>query len=512
MKSFKYHMAGLIAACCIGLYSCENEKDLEKPIEAITLSSINIEETDYHADATTVYLLKGQELQLNYTLTPAENVTFPEVIWTSSDESVAQVSQTGKITAQNKEGQSIIMITPVIGFGPAAATPAITIIVLDHYVYMKEIRITNPLPDDEMIDVGQTYRLSADFTTESGDPATFIRYHWTSSDPTVATVDKEGVVRGVAQGNVTITCTPDDQNPQSASGITATTVIRIRQIIPIETFEIIADPELNALGYGQEYQIRFNVTPIDATISSIVWESDNAGAISVDNEGKLTVNSMDAAMAAITATAGDIVKTVNVAVAQGRLWYSFADKFTPWTVTTADAAVQSSDGTKTTIQMSNPTNEGSAKHRGDVNLVTNNSGVILTVHPNTYRYLAVKIQFPTVLVSGSNSNGCIKLEMFDNPRTIGPVYTGNTASNQNNVYTLFGAGEISTTEPNILYFDMLETKWSGEFTTGTSSYNLVQFKFVIADYPVAAPWTYDIYWVRTFKTLEELTAYISAEN
>jgi uncharacterized protein YjdB len=509
IKNIKNLIACLIVTCSSGMYSCDDSNELPSGEEATVYNTIKIQETGYNSDSVTIYLLKGQQLQLNHTVSP-EEVTIPGVLWTSSDEAIVKVSQDGLLSAQNVEGTAVVTLTPAIGFGTSNATPSVTIHVLNNYVYMNAVSITNPLAADEMIDVGQSYRFNAGFSTASGNPPTFVRYNWTSSNPAIATIDKSGVLRGVSQGSVTITCTPDDQNPNPDPTVKAIASVSVRQIVPIETLELVADAELNTLGYGQEYQIRFNVTPGNATVSSIEWESDNSAAISVNNKGKLTVHAMDAAMAVITATAGDIVKTLNVAVAQGRLWYSFADKFTPWTVTTADAAVKSSDGIKTTIQMSNPTNEGSSKHRGDITLVTNGSGSSLTVHPNVYRYLAVKIQFPTVLITGNNSQGCIKLEMFDNPRTIGPVYTGST--NTNNSYTIYGASEISTTEPNILVYDLVGTTWDGGFTTGTNPYNLVQFKFVIADYPVAASWLYDIYWVRTFKTMEELSAFVGTDN
>jgi len=320
------------------------------------------------------------------------------------------------------------------------------------------------------------------------------------------------LVTGVGEGSTTITCTADDQNPNPPAAVTVSTPIKIRQIIPIETLELVNETELAALGYGQEYQIKFNVTPSNATVSSIIWTSDNAAAISVSNTGKLTVNAMSGAMATITATAGNISRTLNVAVAQGKLAYSFANKFTPWTVTTAGAVVQSSDGVKTTIAMSNPTNEGSSKHRGDINLVTSGSGTTMTVAPNVYRYLAVKIQLPTAIIAGSNSVGCIKLEMFDDPRTIGPVYRKPGSGSDNNQYAIFGGDVITPTAPNVLIFDLFDCSWSGGFTTGTNAYNLVQFKFVIADYPVAESWLYDIYWVRSFKTMDELTSFVSSDN
>lgn len=491
--------------------SCEKDKDFGSPAdEAIAISSITVEETPYNADVQTICLLTNQELQLNTIVSPAEGVTFPEITWTSSDESVVKVSETGKLSAV-KVGTSIVRVTPAIGFGPAAATPSITVRVLNQYVYMNNVSITGAPEPADSIDVGTTLELGAAFTTESGEPATFIRYKWTSSNPQVATIDENGVVTGIGQGTTIITCQADDQNP--AQQPSTSVEIRVKTVIPIETLEIINDPELAMLGYGQVYQIRFNVTPADATVSTIKWESDNEAAVSVDRTGKLTVNSLDGAMAVITATAGDIVKKVNVAVAQGRLCYSFANKFTPWTVTTAGAVVQSSDGTKTTIQMSNPTNEGSAKHRGDINLVTNGSGKLMTVNLSTYRYLAVKIRVPSKLIAGSNSQGAIKLEMFDNPRTIGPVYRGTTpgSTNENNQYKIFGADEISTIDPNVLYFDM-QGVYAVTPTSWTTPFNLVQFKFVVADYPVAVDWRYDIYWVRTFKTIEEMTAFVSSEN
>lgn len=494
-------------------YSCNDDDFKNQPAaeEAFVYNSIKILETDYHADSTTIYLLKGQELQLNYLATPSDGVTYPEIEWTSTNEAVVTVTKTGKITAKNVVGRSTVQLTPAIGFGATNATPSVVVNVLDSYIYMTGVSILNPLLADGMIDVGQTYQLEASSTT-SGEPATFERYNWTSSDPAIAKVDiKTGLVTGVSEGTVTITLKPDDQNPNPPASAVATTEIRVRKVIPVETLELIADPELAGLGYGQEYQIKFNVTPANATVSSIIWTSDNEAGISVDNKGKITVNSLDASMATITATAGSIVKTLNVAVARGRLCYSFANKFTPWKVTTGGALVQASDGVKTTIQMSNPTNTGTAKHRADINLVTNNSGEILVVHPNVYRYLAVKMQFPTVLVPASNSNGVIKLEMFDNPRTIGPVYRGSGTSD-NNQYKLFNATEVSTTEPNVFVFDLFETAWSGGFVTNTNPYNLVQFKFVIADFPVAAPWTYDIYWLRTFKSMTELQDFIAAGN
>jgi hypothetical protein len=241
----------------------------------------------------------------------------------------------------------------------------------------------------------------------------------------------------------------------------------------------------------------------------IVWESDNAGAISVDNTGMLTVNTYTTGAAVITATVGSMVRSVTVGVAEGRFCFSFANTFAPWTVTTAGASVASSDGAKTTILMNNAGT--TSKRRGDINLVTNNSGVLLSIMPSTYRYVALKFTINSLLQVGNNAVGCIKLELFDNPRTIGPEAFNTAASGPNNRYTVL-TGDFLQNAPNVLYYD-LQGNYATMPTVWTNPFSLVQFKFVIADYPADGTCdTYDIYWVHTFKTVEELQAFVNAGN
>ena len=39
---------------------------------------------------------------------------------------------------------------------------------------------------------------------------------------------------------------------------------------------------LPILGYGQEYQVKYTLEPVDATASLLTWTSDNPEVISVD--------------------------------------------------------------------------------------------------------------------------------------------------------------------------------------------------------------------------------------
>lgn len=73
--------------------SCSDDKDFGgKMDEVTTISSITIAPTEYDVDKNTICLLRNTELQLSCSIEP-ENVTDNTVLWTSSDETIATVSQ-----------------------------------------------------------------------------------------------------------------------------------------------------------------------------------------------------------------------------------------------------------------------------------------------------------------------------------------------------------------------------------------------------------------------------------
>lgn len=484
----------------LAMASCSEDKDFGGTLdEVISISSVIIDPTDYNAEEATICLLKNKELQLSYTIAP-ENVSTPNLVWTSSDESVATVTQDGKIATKDKTGEAIIRVTPEIGFGSPAATPSRMVRVMNEFVYLESIAVTN-LPE-EAIATGDEYQLKVSSLPEN---ATFKRYKYESSDPAIATVSQSGLVKGVAKGKVRITVIADDLNPGTAASTSFEMDVKV--VIPITRLEFVEDMELSALGYGQDYQVKYTLEPADATASLLKWSSDN-DAIGVDKTGQLHVNNRTAGSATITASYGPISKSVKVTIAEGRLCYSFADGLGVWGLEkNHNSSFLKADGEKSTIKLG-----GSPKGRGDFNLTMNSDGQTVSVTPTSYRYIAVKIAVSSALVSGSNSAGCVKMEMFDNgSATIGNNYVG-TVGSPNNSFSLLGAEKFSATDPNIIYYDLqgkFDKKTPGNTVT---KIDVSQFKFVMADYPIVTASTYDLYWVRSFKTLEELQDFVTNEN
>lgn len=494
-KNIIIYWGAALAMMAIGAVSCDDDKDLGgKMDEVLTISSITIGNTEYDASDNTICLLKNQELQLSALVLP-ENVSNPNIVWSSSNEAVATITRDGKIVAKDKAGEAVIHITPEIGFGPSAATPSRKVKVMEEFVFMETVTVTN-IPE-EALAAGDEYQLKVSSLPED---VTFKRYKYESSDSRIATVSEDGVVEGISKGKVTIKVVADDMN--SGTQVSTSFEMEIKVVVPIEGLEFVGDTELSNLGYGQEYQVKYTLEPADATASLLTWTSDNESVVSVDKTGKLKVHAMGAGSAVITASYGPVTKSVNVSVAEGRLCYSFANGVTPWRL--ENNATSTSDGEKSVVQMG-----ASGKYRGDFVLVKKGDNKTVTITPDTYRYLAVKIKTLSVLKPGNNSAGCIKFEIYDDPLTIGYNYLG-TSGNANNSFSILGRTEVSVTEPNILYFDLM-SKFDNQNPGDRTKFDLIQCKFVIADYQAPAT-SYDIYWVRSFKTMEELQEFVNNEN
>ena len=117
-----------------------------------------------------------------------------KITYTVSDETIATVDENGILTG-HAQGSTTVTATLANG---ATATQALTVIPL-----IEDICIA--VPYSMKVKIGGSKQLSAS-ALPSSSPETLI---WASSDPSIATVDQNGLVQGIQAGNVTITCTSE---------------------------------------------------------------------------------------------------------------------------------------------------------------------------------------------------------------------------------------------------------------------------------------------------------------
>ena len=182
----------------------------ECPTVNIPVTNVKI---SYDEDASTeIGIGSDSALELTATLTPfyATNKT---LTWESSDDEIATVDfdkETSVATVTGvAAGEATITVTAE---GGDNVTADLKIFVTDENRPVKSVTLT---PTTKKIGIGKTAKFKATF-----DPinATNKKLTWETSDPTIATVDEDGVVTaGVAEGSVTITATSQEDSTIKAT-------------------------------------------------------------------------------------------------------------------------------------------------------------------------------------------------------------------------------------------------------------------------------------------------------
>ena len=164
-------------------------------------------------NATTLNLGIGKTATLTCTITPA-NAADKTISWTSSDETIATVDQNGKVTAVAK-GMAVITVEPK-GMHPnfRIASPKCE-------VYVDPVPVTGITLNETSLELteGGTFTLEA---TIAPADATNKNVGWESNKPAIASVDKNGVVKALAEGDATITVTTKDGSK------TATCTVKVK--------------------------------------------------------------------------------------------------------------------------------------------------------------------------------------------------------------------------------------------------------------------------------------------
>lgn len=177
-----------------GLYCgvCNEVFEAQTPIPALPA---NIPVTNIEMPPVlNVYI--GQSFNLTPIVLP-DNASNVKLEWTSSNKDVATVLN-GLLTAK-AAGTVTITARASDGSGASASSTVIITQAAD------KIIITSTVP--AALDIGETFQLE---TTVSPADTTDKTLVWSSSDPKIATVDKDGLITAVSAGQVTLSAASRD--------------------------------------------------------------------------------------------------------------------------------------------------------------------------------------------------------------------------------------------------------------------------------------------------------------
>jgi uncharacterized protein YjdB len=238
-------------------------------------------------------------------------LTDRQVMWYTSSESIASVSDSGMISAvapgtavvsavsEGVSGQATMAVMPP----PPTPIATVTVAVKPSAVL-----------------VGQTAIATATLEDSSGSPISGRTVTWESSDISVATVDTSGKVKGTGPGSARIKA--------SSSGKSNSSVLSVSAPSPVPVASVSVSPTSASLQVGASVQlsaVTFDSANNVLTGRVISWSSANTGIATVSGSGlvsavaagsvSITVSSEgQTASAAITVSAPAPVPVASVSV------------------------------------------------------------------------------------------------------------------------------------------------------------------------------------------------------
>ena len=246
------------------------------------------------ASATLVAI--GETLQLSTMVKDAQDqiITGATVGWSSNNPAVAEVNSSGLVTARTN-GTATITATS----GSRTTTAIILVIQLPATITITPSSAT-------LTAIGETVQLSTTVKDAKQQTVTDATISWSSGNPSVATVNTQGLVTARGNGTAIITVT--------LGGRTATAAITVVQL----PNTIVITPSSETLvAIGETVQLRATVKDEKAQTvpgASVTWQSSNPAVASVNSLGLVTARG--SGTVTITVTSGSRTATATITIAQ----------------------------------------------------------------------------------------------------------------------------------------------------------------------------------------------------
>ena len=255
----------------------------------VVVSKEAIEPTEINFSDKNIKLKVNEEKVLSYQILP-KNANISNFKFTSSNSSIVSVNNTGIIKGIKKGNATITMIVN------NKIRNSINITVEDNAVLPNKINMIQAIT----LDTGSVYKLNVEIEPRNATNKSVV---YSSSNPSVVSVDSNGIIVGLKEGTSTITV-------KTHNNITSTCLITVKnKNIPLQS---IAIKNISPIYVGDSKKLELTFSPSNATNKSVVYSSSNPGVVSVDSNGNIA--GLKAGTSIITVKSGSVENKITITV------------------------------------------------------------------------------------------------------------------------------------------------------------------------------------------------------
>ena len=264
-------------------------------------------------NSTSELLNIGDYCELSASVNPS-TATYQNVIWSTSNSSVATVSSSGKVMAN---GVGTANITATTEDGGYTATCKVTVFTIEHSnlsgstLTMGETAYNGDFSTLKIVsDTAWTATLSS---------STFVKF--VSADSSSATINSATSAAGTAGTKnlrVQVVKAPADGATSTATltvtigGKSKTYTIKLTKPVPVSGVSL--NTTNITLDIGDTYTLKATVSPSTATHQEVNWQTSNSSVATISSTGKVTAKATGAAIITVTTDDGGYEATCYVNV------------------------------------------------------------------------------------------------------------------------------------------------------------------------------------------------------
>ncbi len=365
------------------------------------------EKLSIKVESPTITLNVGEEKTIKATIEPSD-AQDTKINFKSDNTSIATVSDTGTVKAI-KEGTTSVTVSSNFD---SKVKALVTIIVKGEDVLPTSIEING----EKQVEVGKEVTLSA---VISPDNATSKAITWESSDKNVATINEYGVLKGISEGEVTITAIAKaDNNVKNSVTVTVVPSTKELQSITIKGAK-------NYLVLGNVFDLFVVFNPESYANQEVEWSSSNEDVASVEDGLVTAITTGSCKITAVSKDDATVKGTVEFEVIEESLviddfelncdetiFYDY-DTYTVKTVTTSKPTATSTVKTQFTWESSDET--------------------VVKASKGTIETLKVGKATVTVTEEISQISKQLEIEVIESPLLEGMVIVGREITVEENV-------------------------------------------------------------------------------